>query len=39
MGKTYTGVGYLTGRRLAVDTGSQRVTPDEGSKVDTAAND
>src|SRR5437588_5044204 len=37
MGKTYTGVGYLTGRRLVVDSDSKRVTPDEGSKVDTAA--
>src|SRR5437868_7831905 len=37
MGKTYTGVGYLTGRRLVVNSDSKRVTPGEGSKVDTAA--
>jgi enolase 1/2/3 len=37
MSKTYTGVGYLTGRRFVVDTDSRRVTPDEGSKAETAA--
>jgi len=37
MSRTYTGVGYLAGRRLVVDTDSRRVTPDEGSKAETAA--